>query len=121
MNLAIARLLTLARSLLTDARRRQHPSDSDSDSDTDSGTDSDTDTYVCPYSCAYVAGPTVHRTGERPPCGEDSPLVRPYFLAHEQRVAGECAVEARRRRVRGGALLVAVHGVQLGQGAEVGA
>lgn len=37
-----------------------------------------------PYSCPYVGGPTRHRTGECPPRGEDSPLVRPYLLAHER-------------------------------------
>ncbi|GAA2478488.1 hypothetical protein [Streptomyces gobitricini] len=37
--------------------------------------------------CAYVPGPTTHRTGERPPRGEDSPLVRPYLLAHERQEA----------------------------------
>lgn len=37
-----------------------------------------------PYSCQYVCGPTAYRTGERPLRGEDSPLVRPYLLAHER-------------------------------------
>lgn len=36
-----------------------------------------------PYSCQYVGGQTA-RTGERPLRGEDSPLVRPYLLAHER-------------------------------------
>ncbi|MFF2962313.1 hypothetical protein ACFVT1_26005 [Streptomyces sp. NPDC057963] len=58
---------------------------------------------VHPYSCVYVAGPTVRRTGERPPRGEDGPLVRPYLEAHERQVA-----EARRRRRT---LWLAVHGV----------
>ncbi|ARF72616.1 hypothetical protein B7C62_10275 [Kitasatospora albolonga] len=63
-----------------------------------------------PYAYAYVDGLTTHRTGERPPRGEDSPLVRPYFVAHERQVA-----EARRRqRRRGGKLWVAVRGVELG-------
>lgn len=68
-----------------------------------------------PYSCAYVGGPTTYRTGERPPRGEDSPLVRPYFVAHERRVAEERAAETRRRRIRGGALLIAARGVHLGR------
>ncbi|NUK26074.1 hypothetical protein HRW16_31770 [Streptomyces lunaelactis] len=61
--------------------------------------------YPCPYSCEYVAGPTVRRTGERPPRGEDSPLVRPYLVAHERQQ------QARRR-----ALWLAVHGVDIGPG-----
>ena len=56
-----------------------------------------------PYSCAYVGGPTVYRTGERPPRGEDSPLVRPYLVAHEKRQ------KRQRRRV----LLLAVRGVDV--------
>ncbi|MFD7322854.1 hypothetical protein ACFV9D_17470 [Streptomyces sp. NPDC059875] len=40
-----------------------------------------------PYACPYVGGPTAFRTGERPLRGEDSPLVRPYLLAHERRSA----------------------------------
>ncbi|MFJ7492104.1 hypothetical protein ACIQZB_12760 [Streptomyces sp. NPDC097727] len=59
---------------------------------------------VHPYSCVYVAGPTMRRTGERPPRGEDSPLVRPYLVAHEQQMA-----EMRRRRRR--TLWIAVHGL----------
>lgn len=43
--------------------------------------------------------------------GEDSPLVRPYFLAHERRQA---EAEARRQRGRRRALWFAVHGVDLG-------
>jgi hypothetical protein len=72
---------------------------------------------VHPYSCVYVAGPTARRTGERPPRGEDSPLVRPYLVAHERQMA-----EARRRRRT---LWLAVHGVDVGprptRGAEVAA
>ncbi|MEU2431287.1 hypothetical protein ABZ611_17540 [Streptomyces sp. NPDC007861] len=41
--------------------------------------------------------------------GEDSPLVRPYLLAHERRQA-----EARRQRARRRALWFAVHGVDIG-------
>ncbi|MFJ4337407.1 hypothetical protein [Streptomyces sp. NPDC088915] len=43
--------------------------------------------------------------------GEDSPLVRPYFLAHERRQA---EAEARRQRGRRRALWFAVHGVDIG-------
>lgn len=50
----------------------------------------------------------MHRTGERPPRGEDSPLARPYFEAHEHQVA-----EERRRRMRGGGLRIAVYGVDV--------
>jgi len=42
---------------------------------------------VCPYSCEYIGGQTAYRRGERPPRGEDSPLVRPYLLAHERQSA----------------------------------
>ncbi|MET7546336.1 hypothetical protein ABZS95_07530 [Streptomyces sp. NPDC005479] len=63
---------------------------------------------VYPYSCEYVAGPTVHRTGERPPRGENSPLVRPYFEAHERQVA-----EERSRRMRRDGLRLAVYGVDV--------
>ncbi|MFB6634339.1 hypothetical protein ACFCWY_31050 [Streptomyces sp. NPDC056362] len=45
-----------------------------------------------PYSCAYVQGPTAHRTGGLPPRGEDSPLVRPYLLAHERRTVARRAL-----------------------------
>ncbi|MFJ1589954.1 hypothetical protein ACIOD0_06830 [Kitasatospora albolonga] len=71
------------------------------------------ETNPTPNPYAYVDGPTTHRTGERPPRGEDSPLVRPYFVAHERQVA-EAAAEARRQRRRGGKLWVAVRGVELG-------
>ncbi|MGW3392518.1 hypothetical protein [Streptomyces hydrogenans] len=40
--------------------------------------------------------------------GEDSPLVRPYLLAHEQRE------RARRQRARRRALWLAVHGIDIG-------
>ncbi|OEJ96184.1 hypothetical protein [Streptomyces thermolilacinus] len=40
--------------------------------------------------------------------GEDSALVRPYLLAHEQRA------EERRRRARRRTLWLAVHGIDLG-------
>ncbi|MEV7459302.1 hypothetical protein [Streptomyces rubiginosohelvolus] len=101
MKHAIARLLKLVWRLLVSVRRQRHPLDPY--------------TYVYPYSCAYVGGSTVHRTGERPPRGEDSPLVRPYFVAHERQVAEQRAAEARRRRIRGGVLLIAAHGLHLGR------
>ncbi|MBO0917929.1 hypothetical protein J1C73_27555 [Streptomyces laculatispora] len=44
-----------------------------------------------------MSGPTAYRTGERPPRGEDSPLVRPYLVAHERRMAEERCRRARRR------------------------
>ncbi|WP_406501481.1 hypothetical protein [Streptomyces sp. NBC_01590] len=40
--------------------------------------------------------------------GEDSPLVRPYLVAHERRE------EARLRRARRRALWLAVHGIDIG-------
>ncbi|WP_103510447.1 hypothetical protein [Streptomyces sp. SM13] len=101
MKHAIARLLKPVRRLLIPVRRPRHPHDPY--------------THVYPYSCAYIGGPTAYRTGERPPRGEDSPLVRPYFVAHERQVAEQRAAEARRRRIRGGALLVAAHGLHLGR------
>ncbi|MFJ4961289.1 hypothetical protein EES43_09365 [Streptomyces sp. ADI96-02] len=99
MKHAIARLLKPVLRLLIPVRRQRHPLD--------------TYAYVSAYSCSYVGGPTVYRTGERPPRGEDSPLVRPYFVAHERQVAEARAAEARRRRIRRGGLLVAVRGVDL--------
>lgn len=51
--------------------------------------------------------------------GEDSPLVRPYLVAHERRV------QARRCRARRRALWLAVHGIDIGprliHGVEVSA
>ncbi|MFD7426231.1 hypothetical protein ACFV6Z_04075 [Streptomyces sp. NPDC059818] len=70
--------------------------------------------HAYPYSCDYVAGPTTYRTGERPPRGEDSPLVRPYLIAHERQLAEEAArvaAEERRQRARHRTLRLAVHGV----------
>ncbi|MFC8242464.1 hypothetical protein [Streptomyces chartreusis] len=50
--------------------------------------------------------------------GEDSPIVRPYLLAHEQRV------QARQQRARRRTLWLAVHGIDVGprhiHGVEVG-
>ncbi|MFJ3861239.1 hypothetical protein ACIPRL_34040 [Streptomyces sp. NPDC090085] len=43
--------------------------------------------------------------------GEDSPLVRPYLLAHERRQA---KAEARRQRGRRRALWLAVRGIDIG-------
>lgn len=84
--------------------------------------------YTYPYSCDYVAGPTVYRTGERPPRGEDSPLVRPYLSAHERELAEDdarVAAEERRQRARRRTLWLAVHGVDAEprrvHGAEVAA
>lgn len=101
MKHAIARLMKSVRRLLIPVRRQRHPLD--------------TYAHIYPYFCAYVGGPTAYRTGERPPRGEDNPLVRPYFVAHEERVAKQCAAEARRRRIRDGALLIAAHGVHFGR------
>ncbi|MEU2129266.1 hypothetical protein [Streptomyces sp. NPDC018352] len=73
--------------------------------------------YTFPYSCDYVGGPTVYRTGERPPRGEDSPLVRPYLIAHERHLAekaARAAAEERRQRARRRTLWLAVHGVDVG-------
>lgn len=69
-----------------------------------------------PYSCDYVGGPTAYRTGERPPRGEDSPLVRPYLVAHERQVAAEAArvaAEERAQRARRRTLWLAAHGVDV--------
>ncbi|WLQ43006.1 hypothetical protein P8A22_25575 [Streptomyces laculatispora] len=75
------------------------------------------DLYLYPYSCDYVCGPTAYRTGERPPRGEDSALVRPYLVAHETRMA-----EERRRRARRRTLWISVReadGTRFIRGAEV--
>ncbi|MEH0544503.1 hypothetical protein QA802_15835 [Streptomyces sp. B21-105] len=59
--------------------------------------------------------PSPHTT---PLCGEDSRLVRPYLLAHEQRG------QARRQRARRRTLWLAVHGIDVGprriHGVDVG-
>ncbi|WP_120052186.1 hypothetical protein [Streptomyces griseorubiginosus] len=59
--------------------------------------------------------PSAHETPLR---GEDSRLVRPYLLAHEQRE------QAKRQRARRRALWLAVHGVDVGprriHGVDVG-
>ncbi|WDG31197.1 hypothetical protein N7925_24145 [Streptomyces sp. CA-278952] len=99
MKPSLARLLEPALSFLIPAPRKPHS----------------VEPYLYPYSCAYVGGPTVYRTSERPPRGEDSPLVRPYFVAHERRAAEERAAGARRRRKRSGALLIAARDVHLGR------
>ncbi|MFD9421555.1 MULTISPECIES: hypothetical protein [unclassified Streptomyces] len=100
MKHAIARFMEPVLRLLIPVRHQRHPLD--------------TYAYVHPYSCDYVGGPTAYRTGERPPRGEDSPLVRPYFVAYEREQAEGLAAERRRQRVRRGGPLVAVHGVDIG-------
>lgn len=118
MKHAIARLFEpLLRFLITGSRRR-HPQEGDAAPYA----------YAYPYSCDYVAGSTVYRTGERPPRGEDSPLVRPYLIAHERQLAAEAArvaAEERRQRARRRTLWLAVHGVDVGprriHGVEVAA
>ncbi|MCX4969468.1 MULTISPECIES: hypothetical protein [unclassified Streptomyces] len=105
MNHAIARLLEPVLRLLIPARHQRHQRHQ--------WHPLDTCAYVHPYSCDYVGGPTVFRTGERPPRGEDSPLVRPYFVAYEREQAEALVAEQRRRRVRRGGLLVAVRGVEI--------
>lgn len=84
--------------------------------------------YAYPYSCDYVGGPTAYRTGERPPRGEDSPLVRPYLIAHERQLAEQAAraaAEERCQRARSRTLWLAAHGVDAGprptHGVEVAA
>ncbi|MEU1439578.1 hypothetical protein ABZ438_36740 [Streptomyces sp. NPDC005786] len=117
MNHAIARLFEpLLRFLITGSGRRRSP---------EWGAAAP---YTYPYSCDYVGGPTAYRTGERPPRGEDSPLVRPYLVAHERRLAQEAAraaAEERRQRARRRTLWLAVHGVDVGprriHGVEVAA
>ncbi|MFC9857759.1 MULTISPECIES: hypothetical protein [unclassified Streptomyces] len=99
MKHAIARFLEPVLRLLIPVRRQRHPLD--------------TYAYVHPYSCDYIGGPTAYRTGERPPRGEDSPLVRPYFVAYEREQAEELAADRRRQRVRRGGPLVAVRGVDI--------
>lgn len=51
-----------------------------------------------PGACARPAGITEHCTGERPPRGEDSPLVRPYYVAHEREREAHRIAELKRRR-----------------------
>ncbi|WP_406307919.1 hypothetical protein [Streptomyces griseoaurantiacus] len=62
-----------------------------------------------------LPAPAVPATPDRRPSpheallhGEDSRLVRPYLLAHEQRV------QARRQRARRRTLWLAVHGIDVG-------
>ncbi|WP_078516678.1 hypothetical protein [Streptomyces sp. HGB0020] len=59
--------------------------------------------------------PSLHETPLR---GDDSPLVRPYLLAHEQRE------QAKQQRARRRALWLAVHGIDVGprriHGVDVG-
>lgn len=98
MKHAIARFLKPVLRSLIPVRRQRHPLDKPA--------------HARPRSCDYVCGPTAYRSGERPPRGEDSPLVRPYFVAHERQVAEASAVR-RRLRIRHEGLRVAVHGVDL--------
>ncbi|MCX5421008.1 hypothetical protein [Streptomyces sp. NBC_00078] len=73
---------------------------------------------LTPVPAALVASsrrPCPHETSLR---GEDSRLVRPYLLAHEQRT------QTRRQRARRRALWLAVHGIDVGprriHGVDVG-
>ncbi|MFE4453143.1 hypothetical protein [Streptomyces sp. NPDC056796] len=50
-------------------------------------------------AAASPGGVTARCTGERPPRGEDSPLVRPYYVAHEREREARRLAEPRRRRV----------------------
>ncbi|MGW7364150.1 hypothetical protein ACWGI8_12170 [Streptomyces sp. NPDC054841] len=65
-----------------------------------------------PDACRVAAPVTPPPAPRWPPepvlRGEDSPLVRPYLIAHEQRE------EARRQRARRRALWLAVHSVDIG-------
>lgn len=51
-----------------------------------------------PSACTHPDGITRHCTGEGPPRGEDSPLVRPYYVAHEREREAHRIAELRRRR-----------------------
>ncbi|WP_208641400.1 hypothetical protein [Streptomyces africanus] len=53
----------------------------------------------------YLHRPAARRTWERPLRGEETPMVRPYLVAHERRE------EFRRQRPWRRALLLAVHGL----------
>lgn len=74
-------------------------------------------TPLTPVPAGLAPGrrPSLHETLLR---GEDSPLVRPYLLAHEQRE------KARQQRTRRRALWLAMHGVDVGprriHGVDVG-
>ncbi|WP_326662098.1 hypothetical protein [Streptomyces sp. NBC_00385] len=106
MKHAIARLFEPLLRFLDIRSRRRNPQERDASPYT----------YMYPYSCDYVAGPTTHQTGERPPRGEDSPLVRPYLIAHERQLAAEAArvaVKEQRRCARRRTLRLAVHGVEV--------
>ncbi|MFM9696818.1 hypothetical protein [Streptomyces europaeiscabiei] len=60
-----------------------------------------------PSVTRYLHSRTARRPWERPVRGEDTPLARPYLVAHEQR-----EVE-RRRQTRRRTLRIAVHGVDI--------
>ncbi|KPC79397.1 hypothetical protein ADK82_24975 [Streptomyces sp. NRRL S-4] len=51
-----------------------------------------------PSPCTRPHGITLRCTGERPPRGEDSPLVRPYYVAYEREREAHRLAELRRRR-----------------------
>ncbi|MGW4230083.1 hypothetical protein ACWEF9_12485 [Streptomyces sp. NPDC004980] len=59
-----------------------------------------------PSPRTHPGGTTARCTGERPPRGEDSPLVRPYYVAYEREREARRLADLRRRRV----VVVAPHG-----------
>ncbi|MFG2726174.1 hypothetical protein [Streptomyces canus] len=63
---------------------------------------------LAPVPAAPVAPSRRPSQHETPLCGEDSRLVRPYLLAHEQRE------RTKQQRARRRALWLAVHGVDVG-------
>ncbi|MEV2217396.1 hypothetical protein AB0H86_39230 [Streptomyces sp. NPDC050997] len=73
---------------------------------------------VAPVPTAHVVPNSRPSPHETPLRGEDSRLVRPYLLAHEQRV------QTRQQRARRRVLWLAVHGVDVGprrlHGVDVG-
>lgn len=66
-------------------------------------------TSPAPVSASTAIPPMPTRAPEPFLRGEDSPLVRRYLVAHEQRRAEACRQRARRR-----ALWLAVHGIDIG-------
>jgi len=56
---------------------------------------------------AYLHSRTARRPWERPLRGENTPLARPYLVAHERRE------QERRQRARQRTLRLAVHGVDI--------
>lgn len=65
-------------------------------------------TESCPSAPPADVSPTLSRRPDPVLPGEDSPLVRPYVVAHERRE------EVRLRRARRRALWLAVHGIDIG-------